>query len=113
MRIGLKREKSQKSGIQLSACSRSTGPCLGQPSTLKRQKSKSQLFSSKMCTDSVPDRPDPVSVDRAHRNLQEIAETCISQTEQKLCVPGRHHGHDVNRIHSASCRTPQMLDTRS
>ena len=100
----------------------------GRPGTLKMMKIKSQLSVSENFTDSVPGRPDPVSVDQIHMSLQKITKTWISQTGQKpvypvditammstgyiekpeeppSCLalspsgPGRHHGHDVNRGH--------------
>ena len=75
MKIRLKWEKSQKSGFQLSTCTRLAGPCLGRPGTLKLVKNQVLVIFLKMCIDSVPGRPDLVSVDRAHRKIQEIAET--------------------------------------
>ncbi|XXG76378.1 hypothetical protein AAC387_Pa08g0742 [Persea americana] len=62
-----------------------------------------------MHTDSVPGRPDPIAVDRAHKNLQRLTGTCISHSQQKCSVPDRHHGHDVDRIQWISCRTPQIF----
>ena len=61
----------------------------------KMLENTSLSYFLKQCTDSVPGRPDPVSVDRAHRKTQEIAKTWSFRKEQKCSVPGRHQG----RIH--------------
>ncbi|KAJ8636094.1 hypothetical protein MRB53_010361 [Persea americana] len=143
MRNGLRKKKSQKSGILLHACTRSTGPQLGRPGTLKLVKNQVPVILSENFTDSVLSRPDLVSVDRAHSELQEITETCnfpdiqspvypvdimammsTGYTEDLVkppsCLtpgpsgPGQHHGHDVDRGHCRmSTEEVNIKSTRS
>ena len=124
----IEKEKSQNSEMSALYVYPVNRPPARSTGHTKYRRNQVPVISSWNFTDSVPDRPDPVSIDWAHKNPAGITETWNSQTVRNPVYPvdittmmstgytkhpeeppsclapgpsglGRHHDHDVDRGH--------------
>ena len=87
MKNGMRRRKSGILGIQLSACTQSTGPQLDRPGTLKLVKNQVPVIFLEMLHRQCTQSTGPYLGRLGTQNFAEITETWIFQTGQELISP--------------------------